>query len=407
VEFFALGLMCKPMLVTLPFVLLLMDWWPLRRTAPLDSPNSVHQGYSSATFFRLVWEKVPMLGLSAISCFITFLAQSRGGAVRSLDYVPFGVRISNTFLSYVSYLRQMVWPSSLAMFYPHPASTQVGIPIWEIAGAVLLLGGISFLAWRQRQRQPYLPVGWLWYVGTLVPVIGLVQVGSQAMADRYTYVPLIGVFIAIAWGIPDLISRLRFRRLALGVAACAIVAALSVAAWNQAGYWRNSVTLFSRMVAVTQDNWLAWNNLGVAYGELGHPKQAILYHREALRIKPGYADAWYNLGVAYDKLGQSQQAIVSYREALKTKPNHTKVLNNLGAAYDELGQFEQAITYYRMALQTKPDYADTWYNLGLAYVKYGQLREAIPCFREALRIKPDFEEARQNLDAAENLGKTR
>jgi Flp pilus assembly protein TadD len=321
--------------------------------------------------------------------------------------MPFGTRISNAFLSYVAYLWKMVWPSSLAMFYPHSATQQVGIPMWEIAGAVLLLGGVSFLVWWKAQRRPYLPVGWLWYVGTLVPVIGLVQVGNQAMADRYTYVPLTGVFIAIAWGIPDLFSRGRFRNVALGVLGGAVVAALSVATWNQAGYWRNNVTLFSRMLTVTQDNWLAWNNLGLTYGDLGQPQKAIEHFREALRIKPGYADAWYNLGLTYDKLGQPHQAIVCYREALKSKPDYTKAWNNLGTAYHELGQPEEAVTYYRKALQTNPDYVDAWYNLGLAYAEIGRLHEAIACFREALRIMPDFKEAQHSLDLAENLAKTK
>jgi Flp pilus assembly protein TadD len=322
--------------------------------------------------------------------------------------MSFGLRIVNAFVSYVSYLGQMIWPSSLAMFYPHPASITVhaSIPVWKIMGAILLFCIFSFLVIRQAQRRPYLLVGWLWYVGTLIPVIGLVQVGNQAMADRYTYVPLIGIFIAIAWVIPNLFSRIRFQSLVLGMLGGAVVAVLSVAAWNQAGYWRNNVTLFSRMLAVTQDNWLAWNNLGLTYVDLGQPEKAIDHFREALRIKPGYTEAWYNLGLAYDKLGQPHKAIVYYREALRVNPNYAKAWNNLGTAYYELGQPEQAIMYYRKALQTKPDYADAWYNLGLAYAEYGQFHQAISCFREALRIKPDFKEAKQNLEAALSLRKT-
>ena len=218
--------------VTLPFVLLLMDWWPLGRVKSNEFSGFRFWPLSLSRLFRLASEKVPLLGLSAISCFITFLAQSRGGAVRFLDFVPLGLRVSNAFVSYVSYLGQMIWPSSLAMFYPHPGSitAQAGIPLWKIMGAALLVCGISFLVMRQAQRRPYLLVGWLWYVGTLVPVIGLVQVGSQAMADRYTYVPLVGVFIAIAWGIPDLFSKGRVRSLALGGLGGTVVAALSVAA---------------------------------------------------------------------------------------------------------------------------------------------------------------------------------
>jgi protein O-mannosyl-transferase len=253
--------------------------------------------------------------------------------------MAFGLRISNAFVSYVSYLGQMVGPSSLAMFYPHPASiaAQASIPVWKILGAALLLCGFSFLVMRQAQRRPYLPVGWLWYVGTLVPVIGLVQVGNHPMADRYTYVPLIGVFIAIAWGIPDLFSRIRFRSLALGVLGGAVVAALSGAASNQVGYWRNNVTLLSRMLAVTQDNWLAWNNLGVTCDELGQPEQAVMYYRKALQTKPDYADAWYNLGLAYAEYGQLHQAIACFREALRIKPDFKEARHNLDFA-ENLGK---------------------------------------------------------------------
>jgi protein O-mannosyl-transferase len=439
--FFALGLMCKPMVVTLPFVLLLMDWWPLRRISPLDSQDIRSRRYSLSAVFRLVWEKVPLLGLSAISCFITFLAQSRGGAVQSLDYIPVGMRISNAFVSYVAYLWKMVWPSSLAVFYPHPAMIQSGLPTWETAEAALLLGGFSLLAIWQRHYRPALAMGWLWYLGTLVPVIGLVQVGNQGMADRYTYVPLVGIFIAVAWAIPSLFLRGRFRQLLLGVLGGMVVVGLSAVSWHQTSYWRDSVTLFSRSLAVTENNWVTWNNLGAAYDKLGQPQQAIPCYREAIRIKPDftmgwnnlglaygklgqlrqaitcyqeairikpdYADAWNNLGVAYGKLGQPGQAILYFKEALRAKPDYTEAWNNLGTAYYELGQPGQAMMYYRKALQTKPDSADAWYNLGLAHVQFGQFQQAISCFREALRIKPDFREARQSLDRAENLGKTK
>jgi Flp pilus assembly protein TadD len=441
--FFGLGLMCKPMLVTLPFVLLLLDWWPLGRATPVDSLSFSSWPFPLSRVSRLVWEKVPLLVLSAISCFITFLAQSRGGSVRSLDYMSFGLRIVNAFVSYVSYLGQMIWPSSLAMFYPHPASITVhaSIPVWKIMGAILLFCIFSFLVIRQAQRRPYLLVGWLWYVGTLIPVIGLVQVGNQAMADRYTYVPLIGIFIAIAWVIPSLFSKRGFYSIFLGVLGGAAIAVLSEVTWNQVGYWRDSITLFSRAVAVTPDSWLAWNNLGVTYEKLGQPQQAIPYYREALRIKPDFTKAWNNLGAAFHELGQPQQAIVCYREALRIKPDYADAWNHLGAAYDRLDQPQQAIYYYREALRIKPDYADAWYNLGvvydklgqpqqaityyrealrinpdfaeawyylgLVYARDGQLKQAIACFREALRIRPAFKEAQGHLDRAGNLGNTR
>jgi tetratricopeptide (TPR) repeat protein len=403
---FTLGLMCKPMLVTLPFVLLLLDWWPLGRMTSEDSSNFPSLRGSIFMIFRLIWEKVPLLGLSAISAIITFLAQSSGEAVEPLDSLPLQWRIPNALVSYVTYLWKIVWPSSLAVFYPHPASTQAGIPLWTIVGGILLLGGFSFIVLWQRHRHPYLAVGWLWYLGTLVPVIGLVQVGNQAMADRYTYIPLIGLFIVIAWGIPNLFPRGRFRRLILGMLGGSVVVALSVVAWNQAGYWRDSVTLFSRAVTVTKNNWLAWNNLGAAYDKLGQPRQAILYYREALRIKPNFAMAWNNLGLAYHALGQDEQALSCYQEALKFKPDYIDAWNNLGVTFNNLGQSQQAINYYREALRIKPDYADAWNNLGAAYDKLGQPEQAINYYREALRIKPDYADAWNNLGAAyDKLGR--
>jgi tetratricopeptide (TPR) repeat protein len=393
---FALGLMCKPMLVTLPFVLLLLDGWPLGRLAPADSSVPPSLRRYVPVFFRRVWEKVPLLGLSAISCGITYLAQAKGGAVSQLEHVPFGLRISNALVSYVIYLGKTVWPSSLAVFYPHPATIHANIPAWEIAGAILLLCGLSIIALRDGHRRPYLAVGWLWYLGALIPVIGLVQVGSQAMADRYTYVPLIGIFIAIAWCIPAVLSGWRFRRLALGLLGGLLVA-LSAAAWSQVGYWRDSVRLLSRAVAITDRNWLAMNNLGVSYEKLGQYQQAIGYYREALRIKPDDAKAWYNLGVSYEKLGQYQQAIGYYREALRIKPDDAKAWYNLGVSYEKLGQYQQAIGYYREALRIKPDYAKAWNNLGVSYEKLGQYQQAIGNYREALRIKPDISEAWINL----------
>jgi len=397
---FTMGLMCKPMLVTLPFVLLFLDWWPLGRVTSADSSDFPSPWGSKSKIFRLVLEKVPLLGLSAISSIITFLAQSSGEAVEPLDSLPLQWRIPNALVSYVTYLWKMIWPSSLAVFYPHPASTQGGIPLWAIAGGILLLGGFSFIVLWQRRQRPYLAMGWFWYLGTLVPVIGLVQVGNQAMADRYTYVPLIGLFIAIAWGIPNLFPRGRIRRLILGVLGGSVVVALSVVAWNQTGYWRDSVTLFSRAVTVTENNWLAWNNLGAAYDKLGQPRQAILYYREALRIKPNFVMAWNNLGLAYHALGQDQQALVCYQEALKFKPDYVDVWNNLGVTYNYLGQSQQAINYYREALRIKPDYAEAWNNLGAAYDKLGQPQQAMIHYREALRIKPDYVDAWNNLGAA-------
>ena len=386
---FVSGLMSKPMLITLPFVLLLLDWWPLGRLG---------QGRLSVReVSRAVLEKIPLLSLSAAASAIAFLAQSHASAVIPLEQFPLGLRISNTFVSYVTYLGKMVWPSSLAVFYPHPASIQAGIPMWKVGGAVLLLAGFSFVVLWQRYRQPYLVVGWLWYLGTLVPVIGLVQVGAQAMADRYTYVPLIGIAIGAAWAIPEKFLEQEFRKFTLGVFG-GIVLALSVVVWSQAGYWRDSVTLFSRAVVVTNHNWFAWNNLGMAYFELGQTEQAIATYQEALRIRPA-PELWFNLGVSYDKLGQTEQAITHYRAALWIKPDYVDAWNNLGVAYHNLGLLQQATLSYREALRFKPDYAEAWNNLGLTYAELGLNQYAIGCYQEALRLRPEFGEAWNNLKA--------
>jgi tetratricopeptide (TPR) repeat protein len=393
VVFLALGLMCKPMLVTLPFVLLLLDWWPLGRMSAEGAPASERWRLSMPTVLRRIWEKVPLLGLSALSCLVTYLAQGKGRAISSLEIVPWGTRVSNALASYAAYLWKAVWPASLAVFYPHPVSLQVEVPAWEVAGAALLLAGISFLVWRERERRPYLALGWLWYLGTLVPVIGLVQVGAASHADRYTYVPLIGVFIAAAWGVPDLLSKRRWREWALGVSAVAVVAALSAAAWIQAGYWRDDVRLYSRAVAVTEKNWMALTALGAAYQESGKPQDAVVYYQEALRIKPGYAHAWYNLGVASGKLGRVQESIGYYREVLKIDPKYVNAWYNLGLAFGKQGQLQEAIGHFRETVRLKPGHALAWYNLGVAYAKLGQHREAIGFFRESLRIDSKYAKA--------------
>ena len=402
VIFFALGLMCKPMLVTLPFVLLLLDWWPLKRYRGQDSSISF-----PLTTNRLILEKLPLLAMSTISCVLTYLAQSAGEAVSSLKIIPFGLRASNAIVSYLAYLEKAIWPSGLAVLYPHPAITNTAVPIWKIAGALLILCAISYFVLRVGRRHPFIPVGWLWYLGTLFPVIGFVQVGSQAMADRYTYVPLIGIFIAMAWGIPNLVEEWRFRRLALGVLVVAVIA-FSAVAWNQVGYWRNSITLFSRALAVTENNLYASNNLGGYYIEIGEPQKAIFHYQEAVRIDPDYADAWNNLGVAYDTLGQSLQAISYYQKALQIEPRLSSAWNNLGAAYYTLRQPQRAIICYQEALRIEPDFADAWNNLGMAYDYLGQPRQAIMHYQKALQIKPGFTSAQNNLRSAyDNLSNIR
>jgi tetratricopeptide (TPR) repeat protein len=386
--FLALGLMCKPMLVTLPFVLLLLDGWPLDRL-------------SLRTLGRRVLEKAPLLGLSTASCIITYIAQSQGKAVVPLGNMSVGPRLSNALVSYAIYLEKAVWPSSLAVFYPHPATIGAGIPAWKIAGAVLLLAGISFLALRERRRRPYLAAGWLWYLGTLVPVIGFVQVGAAAHSDRYTYVPLIGVFLAVAWGVPELLPKRRWRKWVLGVAAGSVLAALTVASWFQVGYWRDNFSLYSRTLAVTEGSWMVLLNLGSAYGDRGEFSKASTYYREALRIKPDYVEAWYGLGMVSVNFGRQEEAIGYFKEALRSKPDFAPALYSLGQAQTELGRIQEAAGNYAEAVRIDPDYLDAWYNLGVIDTRLGRIQEAIACFRETVRIKPTHASAWYNMGLAQ------
>lgn len=389
---FALGLMCKPMLVTLPFVLLLLDWWPLRR---FDAGRSPLREAS-----RLFAEKVPLLALSAASCVVAYAAQDQGGALSPQVIVPVGARLGNAAVSYATYLWKTVWPASLAVFYPHPYSVGATIDATRVAAAALLIVALTCLALRQGRVRPYLLAGWLWYVGTLVPVIGLVPVGAQALADRYTYLPLIGIFMAVAWGVPDALTGWRFRTPALGALAGALLAALALVAWTQTGYWRDSITLFTRARQVTDMNWLASYNLGVAYGEIGQTRQAITHFRETLGIRPYDHGAWFRLGEAHGKLGEYRQAIAAYEEAVRFRKDDAGAWNGLGAAHLYLGRPRDAVPFFREAVRIRPDFAEAWSDLGVAYLEIGDHRQAIAQFTEALRLQPAQPVAWNNLGSA-------
>jgi Flp pilus assembly protein TadD len=392
---FFLGLLSKPMLVTFPFVLLLLDWWPLRRMElPAGSSGASER---LRVLWPLVREKIPLLAMSIASCVVTVVAQGRNDAINPLWRVSLVSRFFNAAVSYATYLWKTVWPSSLAVLYPlqvHPTMDTHG---WEIAGGLLLLAGISFLAVRQARRRPYLLTGWLWYLGTLVPVIGLVQVGDQAMADRYTYIPLIGVFLAATWGAFEFAEKRPFGRAALKVVVPAVVLSLAAAAWNQAGYWRDNVALYSHALAVTGKNWKIWINLGLAYVELGRNEEGIASYREALRIKPDQAGTWNNIGLVYHKLGMFEEGIASYREALRINPDYADAWYNLGIGFEKLGRYQQAIEAYREAIRLTPDFADAWNNLGGVYVNLGLKRQAAVFFQNALRARPDHPFAAGNL----------
>jgi len=402
---FALGLMAKPMLVTLPFVMLLLDYWPLERIQLGQSVfGRTGQNHPAIVaekprtqVFRLLVEKAPLFALAAVSSVVTLIVQKSGGAVGALEVYPFNIRIANGLLSYVIYITKMIWPQNLAVFYPHPGQS---LPMWEAAGAGLLFVVISVAVIRVGRRCPYLPVGWLWYVGTLVPVIGLVQVGSQAMADRYTYVPLIGLFIMVAWGIPDLVRSWRHGKPALALAAASLLVALMVCTSLQVRHWKNSLTLFEHALQVTDNNSQMHNNLGNVLLEKGKLQQAIAHYTSALEINPNYGEAYINLGVALANQGKLEEAIKHYSAALKLKPNSPELHNNLGVALFGRGHIPAAIDHYLAAVQLKPDYAEAHNNLGNALAQQEKLVEAEVHYSKALKIRADYPEAHNNLGVA-------
>jgi hypothetical protein len=344
--FLALGLMAKPMLVTLPLVLLLLDYWPLGRFPLGPPPAGPGTGASrlpplsrARVYWRLIGEKIPLLALSALSAIVTVMAQRWDGAVWSLTRLSLSERLANALVAYLKYLGKMFWPFPMVFFYPFSP-----VPGWQAAGAGLLLLGVSAVVlWRARPY-PYLPVGWLWFLGTLVPVIGLVQVGGQALADRYTYVPFIGLFIIIAWGARDLTARWRHPQICLSVAAGVVLLACFLATWVQVGYWRDSESLFHHALKVDENNYMAYNNLGMALSNQGRFPEAISRFSRCIRLKPSYAHAYNNLGVAYARQGKWPQAIEFYQQAIQVNPRVPVFFNNLALVYQQQGKTQEAAT---------------------------------------------------------------
>ncbi len=387
---FALGLMSKPMLVTAPIVLLLLDYWPLHRFANKTSSIS-----------RLVSEKVPLLALSAASCMATIWAQKT--ALSSLEELPFSLRISNAVVAYVVYLWQMLWPTRLAVFYPHPYSR---LSYWEILFAAGLLVIISATVFVLRRKQPYLITGWFWYLVMLLPVIGVIQVGVQAHADRYTYLPHIGLYVALTWASVDLMASWQRRREIASFAATALIALLIWCAWKQTGYWKNSETLWTHTLAVTSDNSVAHNNLGLLRMQEGRADDAIAHYREALKIRseraetrnnPGNALIYNNLGNAMLLKGLPDQAIPYYNKALGIRPDYGDGHYNLGCALLKKGDMDEAIAEWKNALLIEPRDAEVYTSLGNAFLEKGSVKEAISHYQEALEIAPQNGSALNNL----------
>jgi len=384
---FALGLMAKPMLVTLPFVFLLLDYWPLQRlAASSDLRTSVLPiaPRASLSLLRALAEKWPFFLLALGSCVITFIVQ-RAEAVLALEPYPLWLRLENAVVAYASYLLKTVWPLDLAVFYPLRAR----IPGIQMAVALGLLAVLSWLAWRNRRRRPHLIVGWLWFLGMLAPVIGLVQVGGQAMADRYTYLPLIGVFLAVAFEMGVWFSR---RRVASGVIAVAgglpLLGCL-ILTERQLGYWRNSQDLFTHAIAVTRDNAVAHINLGVAFEREGRRDAALREYEIGLSLNPRLAHAHNNVANLLDEAGRPDEALEHLREAVRLKPQAPLPHDNLGTLLVELGRYDEAMSQYAEAFRLNPDDPRPHYLMGKALLRQGRGADAITHFHEALRLDPN------------------
>jgi protein O-mannosyl-transferase len=397
---FSLGLMAKPMLVTLPFVLLLLDYWPLGRmpgtgtdAAVVPKTDTGPKGGPGVPLKGLILEKVPLLALAAISSLVTVYAQKK--VMHPLMWFSISSRLANVLVAYVSYLGKAIWPSHLAVFYP----LKIATPSWQIVGAAFTLITLSVIIIRQSRRRPYLLVGWLWFLGTLVPVIGLVQVGLQAMADRYTYVPFIGLFIIFAWGLADLTARWRLPRYLPVMGAGAILLTFMICTWLRVGYWRDSISLFEHTLKVTSKNYFIHNNLGVALSLQGKTAEAMAHYEESVRLAPKFAGAHNNLGRVLASQGKLDEAIAQFQTVLRLEPNNASAHNNLAVSLASQGKMEQSAAHFKEYFRLQPDSnsVEGHFKLGMVLDGLGEVDEAISHYQEAIRLKPDFPQALNNL----------
>jgi Flp pilus assembly protein TadD len=421
----ALGLLAKPMLVTWPFVMLLLDYWPLGRF------NFTSRREVATKLWPLVREKIPLFALVTASAVVTFVAQSHGGAVRTFTEAPITLRLSNALVSYPKYLLLACWPNDLAVNYPF---REAGIPAWQIIGAALLLIAVTAFCFSQRNIRPYLIVGWLWFLGTLVPVIGVVQVGAQTMADRYFYIPSIGLFIAIVFGLADIAERQRVAPWVSAAIANVVLLALATLTNAQIHLWSDSFTLFQHALAVTPPNFTIEDTLGVALGRNSRYDDAAAHFQKALKIRPDFYDALFNMGVIRFYQGRLPEAVEYYQAAIHSQPGAPKahmqlalvlwnqnreeaacdemrrasqlapkdamIRSDLGLALARLGRIPEAIDQLHEALRLNPYSAEAHNNLGLALLASGRTRESIPEFVAALRLKPELRDAVDSLRRA-------
>ena len=374
----ALGLLAKPMLVTLPFVLLLLDYWPLGRF------RAGQPGYS-ISWRGAILEKIPLFALAAADGVMTLLAQSKGKLVTSLEEVRFLARVGNALVAYLRYLGLTLWPHDLAVYYPHPRDR---LSAWAVAGAAALLATLTALALALARRRPYLAVGWLWYLGTLLPVIGLVQVATQALADRYTYVPLIGLFLIISWGLPDLASRWGLSPVALAPPALIVLVVLIAATRVQVGYWRDSIPLWKHTLDVTKQNYVAHSNLGAALLSRGKPEEALRHFKAALELRPDLAGMQVGVGGVLLDQRKPAEAIPYFLRALETDPDDPRTHLYLAIAYRSRRQNEDAVRQFLEALRLHPELGEAHYGLALVYLDQDELAEAERHFTAARATNP-------------------
>ncbi len=374
-SFLALGLMAKPMLVTLPFVLMLLDYWPLQRF-DLRAHRSL--------LMPLLLEKIPLIILSVISSIVTFVAERREDIIVDLNLLSPVDRIANALVSYATYIEKTLWPTNLAFYYPYQWWT-----FWQMLGAFLFFITVTSITIWGATKYRYLIVGWLWYVGTLIPVIGFVQLGSQLRPDRYTYIPLVGVFLITAWGIPELIKKTRYRREALISLSVLTISCFSITTFIQTGYWRNSLILFDHSLKVTDKNFIAFNHRGAAYFSLGQFKEAIADFDRAITINPQYGLAYMGRANAEQELGNNKQAILDYNMAVDLMPKYSTIYYRRGNAYAALGKYTQAIEDYDISIRIEPS-GQAYGDRGYAYAAIGEYRQAIADYDRAIGNLPNL-----------------
>lgn len=390
---FTLSLMAKPMVLTLPFVMLLLDFWPLGRVQTSAWRVDRSLAGPGLSFPRLVLEKVPLFVLAGAFVAVTFLAQQKGGHLQNLDLMPMKIRTANALLSYAGYIGKMVWPFHLAPYYPYPHP----FPFWKAGVAGFFLAGFSVFLLTGWRTRPYLAVGWLWYLGTLVPVIGFVQIASFRMADRYTYLPLIGLFILIGWGVPDLVKQWRHQKVALALSGMVLLVLLGVCANRQVRHWRNTISLARHTLRVTGTNSTAHIMLAEALLEQGNPGEAIKHFAEVVRIEPDAWDIHYALGTLLSTQGKLDEAVRHFSASIQFNPDQADAHYNLGHTLARQGKLEAANHHYLEALYARPDFLEAHFNLGHNLSRQGRMAEAEEHFSEAIRIHPDYADAHYNL----------